>query len=56
MTASTRTKDLADLTAMIDAGSVAPVVERTFALADAAEAMRHIGSGHAHGKVVVTVG
>ena len=32
-----------------------PVVERSYALRDAAEALRYLGQGHAKGKLVVTV-
>jgi NADPH:quinone reductase-like Zn-dependent oxidoreductase len=36
------------------AGKVTPVIERSYSLADAAEAVRHIEAGHARGKVIVT--
>ncbi|WP_425434327.1 zinc-binding dehydrogenase [Nonomuraea wenchangensis] len=32
-----------------------PVVDRTYALTDAREAMRHFETGHPTGKIVVTV-
>ncbi|MDF1604429.1 NAD(P)-dependent alcohol dehydrogenase [Nocardioides sp. YIM 152315] len=48
--------DLAELAARVDAGSLRPVVERTFALDDAAEAIRYLEVEHARAKVVVTVG
>jgi NADPH:quinone reductase-like Zn-dependent oxidoreductase len=48
-------EDMEVLVAMITAGTVTPVVERTFPLADAAEAIRHLEAGHVRGKVVVTV-
>lgn len=48
-------EDMEVLAAMITAGTVTPVVERTFPLADAAEAIRHLEAGHVRGKVVVTV-
>jgi NADPH:quinone reductase-like Zn-dependent oxidoreductase len=31
------------------------VIDRRYALADAAEALAYLGEGHARGKVVVTV-
>ena len=40
---------------LIDAGSVRPVVERSYPLQDAAEAIRYVESEHARAKVVVTV-
>ncbi|HET9005225.1 MAG TPA: NAD(P)-dependent alcohol dehydrogenase [Actinomycetes bacterium] len=49
------TADLAALGELLAAGSVTPVVERSYALRDAAEALRYLGQGHARGKLVVTV-
>ncbi|MEV6175936.1 NAD(P)-dependent alcohol dehydrogenase [Streptomyces sp. NPDC052015] len=51
---STR-EDLLAVTALIEAGRLAPVVGRTYPLADAAEGVRHVEEGHARGKAVVTV-
>jgi NADPH:quinone reductase-like Zn-dependent oxidoreductase len=34
---------------------VTPVVERTYPLGEAADAFRHLGAGHAQGKLVITV-
>jgi len=48
-------EDLHVLNEMIEAGSVTPFVDRTFALEDVADAMRYLGEGHARGKIVVTV-
>ena len=50
-----RAEDLEYLRELIDAGKVTPVLDRTFPLADAAEAVRHIGEGHARGKVAIAV-
>ena len=47
--------DLEALRELIEAGSVTPVVDRTFALNEAADAVRYLEQGHAAGKVVVTV-
>ena len=47
--------DLDELTRMIEAGDVTPVVDRTFPLAEVAEALAHQGRGHARGKTVVTI-
>jgi NADPH:quinone reductase-like Zn-dependent oxidoreductase len=47
--------DLLVLNEMIEAGSVTPFVDRTYALDDIADAMRYLGEGHARGKVVITV-
>jgi NADPH:quinone reductase-like Zn-dependent oxidoreductase len=48
-------EDLEALRALIEDGKVTPVVDRTFALPAAAEAMRYLEGGHPAGKVVVTV-
>ena len=46
--------DLETLRTMIEEGSVTPVVDRTFALAEAPDALRYLEQGHAAGKVVVS--
>ncbi|MFD7562527.1 NAD(P)-dependent alcohol dehydrogenase [Streptomyces tendae] len=48
-------EDLLAVAALVDAGQLTPVVGRTFALADAAEAVRHVEEGHSRGKTVITV-
>ena len=47
--------DLQVLADLIQAGTVTPVVDGCYPLSAAAEAFRHLESGHAHGKVVVTI-
>jgi NADPH:quinone reductase-like Zn-dependent oxidoreductase len=47
--------DLQALADLIQAGTVTPVIDRCYPLAAAAEAFRHLETGHAHGKIVVTV-
>lgn len=47
--------DLAELTRLIEAGEVTPVVDRTFDLADAAEAIRQFEAGAVRGKLVLAV-
>ena len=48
-------ENLLTLTELIQAGKLAPVLDRTYPLADTAEALRHLEQGHARGKVVITV-
>jgi NADPH:quinone reductase-like Zn-dependent oxidoreductase len=43
------------VTDLVDAGRLAPVVDRTFPLADTAAGLHHVEQGHARGKVVVSV-
>ena len=47
--------DLEVLAGLMQAGAVTPVIDRCYPLSAAAEALRHLESGHAHGKIVVTI-
>jgi NADPH:quinone reductase-like Zn-dependent oxidoreductase len=47
--------DLQFLRDLIDAGSVTPVIDRTYPLSDAPTAIRYLETGHARGKVVISV-
>src|SRR5713101_4247488 len=47
--------DLILLGDLIQAGKVRPVIERTYTLNDAPEALRYLNEGHARGKLVITV-
>ena len=53
--ASENAADLVALTQLVESGAVTPVVDRTFPLAEAAEAIRYLRAGRARGKVVVDV-
>jgi NADPH:quinone reductase-like Zn-dependent oxidoreductase len=48
-------RDLDHLAALAAAGTVVPVIDRTYELADVAAAVRRVSDAHALGKVVVTV-
>jgi NADPH:quinone reductase-like Zn-dependent oxidoreductase len=50
-----RNEDLVALQRLLEAGTVTPVVERAYPLRETAHAFRHLGEGHARGKLVVTV-
>jgi NADPH:quinone reductase-like Zn-dependent oxidoreductase len=50
-----RREDLEALTELIEADMVAPVIDRTYPLSDAAEAIRYVEEGRARGKVVITI-
>jgi NADPH:quinone reductase-like Zn-dependent oxidoreductase len=49
-------EDLVTLAELIEAGKVTPVVGKTYALVDTAEAVRELERGHSRGKIVITVG
>lgn len=50
-----RAEDLRTLAELIEAGTVKPVIDRTFSLGDAPAAIQYLHEGRARGKVVVTV-
>ncbi len=50
-----RQEDLESLKELIEAGKVTPVIDRTYPLSQAADAIRYLEQGHARGKIVVTV-
>ena len=55
LAARERAEDLEAMTRLIESGAVTPVIDRTYALAGAPDAIRYLAEGHAAGKVVVTV-
>ena len=55
LVASERGEDLEALSALVESGEVRALVERTFTLTEAAEAVQHLQDGQVRGKVVVTV-
>jgi NADPH:quinone reductase-like Zn-dependent oxidoreductase len=48
-------QDLIDLVALVDAGKLISVVDRTYQLSETAEGVRYAEQGHVRGKAVVTV-
>ena len=55
VTSKERGEDIDTLREMVQAGKLTPLIARTFALPDAAAAMRLVHEPHAAGKIVVTV-
>ena len=53
--ASTNHDDLVVLKEMLEARKITPVIDRTYPLSEAPEAIRYLETGHARGKVVITV-
>jgi NADPH:quinone reductase-like Zn-dependent oxidoreductase len=54
-TAKANKEDLAFIKGLLEAGKVVPVIDRCYPLAETAEAIRYLETGHARGKVVITV-
>jgi len=48
-------EDLAEISGLMEKGKVTPVIEKEYSLAEAPDAIRHLETGHARGKVVITV-
>jgi len=48
-------EDLEALAELIEAGKVTPVIDRTYPLIEAPDAIRYLEEGHAAGKIVITV-
>jgi NADPH:quinone reductase-like Zn-dependent oxidoreductase len=47
--------DLEVLRTFVEAGTIAPVIDRRYALSETADAMRYLGEGHARGKITIAV-
>jgi NADPH:quinone reductase-like Zn-dependent oxidoreductase len=54
LNAKQRPDDLQMLRELVDAGSVTPVIDRTYPLVDAPAAIRYLADGHPGGKIVIT--
>jgi NADPH:quinone reductase-like Zn-dependent oxidoreductase len=48
-------KDLIVLKKLVESGKLTPVIDRTYPLAEAPEAIRYLAEGYARGKVVLSV-
>ena len=53
--AKVRQEDLQFLADLIEAGTLTPLVDRSFSLAQVPDAIRYLREGRARGKVVITV-
>jgi len=50
-----RSDDLLVLKGLIEAGSVKPIIDRTYPLSEAPDAVRYLAEGHARGKIVIRI-
>ncbi|MFT4540746.1 MAG: NADPH:quinone reductase-like Zn-dependent oxidoreductase [Planctomycetota bacterium] len=48
-------ESIRDVTTLIEAGKVMPVIDKTFPLSETADAMRYLTDSHVRGKLVITV-
>jgi 2-desacetyl-2-hydroxyethyl bacteriochlorophyllide A dehydrogenase len=55
MLAKPNQKDLLFMKELLEAGTVRPVIDRSYPLSEVPEALRYLEEGHARGKVVITV-
>ena len=53
--ASPKQENLVVLKEFLEAGTVRPVIDRTYSLSETADALRYVGQGHARGKVIVSL-
>lgn len=53
--AEMKPEDLAYLAELLESGRITPIIDRTYPLAETADAIAYLEEGHARGKVVVTV-
>ena len=54
-TAKANKRDLVIIKELLEAGQVIPVIDRTYPLSEIREAIRYLETGHARGKVVITL-
>ena len=47
--------DLALIRELLESGQVRPVIDKRYELHQAADALRHLGTGHVRGKVIITM-
>ncbi len=53
--ASPSSQDLAYLSALIEAGKITPVIDRSYPLSETPQALWHLANEHAQGKIVISV-
>ena len=54
-TAQVKREDLEFLAGLLESGDLQPVIEKAYPLSEVPEALRYLGEGHAHGKLIVTM-
>ena len=54
--AKPKQNDLAFIKELVEAGKIKPVIDRSYPLSEVPDAIRYLETGHARGKVVITIG
>jgi NADPH:quinone reductase-like Zn-dependent oxidoreductase len=55
LAAEAKQKDLLFIKELLEAGKIKPVIDKRYPFSETPEAMRHLGTGHAKGKVVISM-
>jgi NADPH:quinone reductase-like Zn-dependent oxidoreductase len=55
LTAKQSPENLATLSELIESGKLAPIIDRSYLLSEAPEAIRYLEKEHARAKVVITI-
>ena len=55
VSAKANQKDLVIIKELLESGKVVPVIDKRYPLSEVPEALRYLGTGHARGKIVITV-
>ncbi len=55
-TATVNKKDLMVIKELLESGKVVPVIDKSYPLSQTAEAIRYLETGHARGKVIISIG
>jgi NADPH:quinone reductase-like Zn-dependent oxidoreductase len=55
ITSKQRASNLEHLTGLIEAGTLTPVIDRTYTLEQVPDAMRYFDAGKARGKIAITI-
>ena len=56
LAARPKAADLDVIKGFLEAGTIRPVIDRTYPLSEAAAAMRYLDAGHVKGKIVLAIG
>jgi NADPH:quinone reductase-like Zn-dependent oxidoreductase len=55
LAAKASTEDLEFVIRLVEEGKIKPVIDQSYPLSEAAEAMSYVSKGHARGKVIISI-